>query len=164
MTSITDLLAGAYLYTEGNILSIIGSTKTGSMQGFKHFYQPLSENKSIGESYKEWWHNFAQSSFSTAKRIRWYYGLCIIGDPFIRFKYNTSYSCINTIHITDYTPSYNNIIYYRAKEKIIISANFEQANGKIFIFDAPSVVFTDGFYLPNGNSIRILKDGCNCNH
>jgi len=130
----------------------------------KKFYQPLSHNNSIGQSFKNWWHDYAKSFHNSKKRIHWFYGLCIIGDPFIKFKYNTYYSCNNILNITNYTATDNNIIYYRAKEKIIINTNFEQAIGKHIIFDAPTVIFSEGFSIPNGTTMEILNEGCNCNH
>ena len=158
VNSISSLLAGSYLYVNSNVLSIVGSTKTGSMLGFSEFYQPLSENKSMGVSLKNWWNNYGISAYNKNVVINWFYGLSIIGDPFITFINNTNYDCPDTTNVTYYLSSNDKFIYYRANKELKITANFENATGKHIIFDAPTVKFSDGFYLPNNTSIEILRD------
>lgn len=165
VSNINELLAGAYIYSSGKTLSLVGSTKTGSMLYFDPFYTSLSQNNSIGQSLKDWWLMApfkGESSYSTF--IYWFYGLCIIGDPFVSFKYNTNNTCTNILRVSNYEATSSNIIYYRAKEKIIVDADFKNVKDKHFVFDAPIVIFANGFYLPKGSSMEVLQEGCNCNH
>ena len=162
--SISNLLAGMYIYS-GRGLSVVGSTKTGSMLNFQTFYQALSQNESIGNALKLWWFSSPyKSDILYHYFIHWFYGLCIIGDPFISFKYNTNSTCPDVLNIDRYEDVNSNVAYYKAKDKIIVSANFEQAIEKHIIFDAPIVEFSEGFHLPNGTTMEILQDGCECNH
>lgn len=158
VNSISNLLAGSYLYINSNVLSIVGSTKTGSMLGFSKFYQPLSENKSMGLSLKSWWNDYGISAYDKSTMIHWFYGLSIIGDPFITFIEDTDFDCPDTKEVTIYFISNDKFIYYRANKELIITANFENAIGKHIIFDAPIVKFSNGFYLPSNTSMEILQD------
>ena len=53
------------------------------MLQFYAFYQPLSENKSIGQAYKEWFDYIAP--FDDLEKA-WHYGMTILGDPLIKFN------------------------------------------------------------------------------
>jgi uncharacterized protein (TIGR02145 family) len=80
----THFLGGAYIFNAGKkSLVVIGSTKTGSMLQFYAFYQPLGENKPIGQAFKEWFNYVAP--FDDYEKS-WYYGMTIIGDPLIKFN------------------------------------------------------------------------------
>lgn len=83
-------LGGAYVYGDkSSTLSLIGSTKTGSMLYFNNFNPRLDQGKSIGESLKEWWHQTCGAEHSDWE-VSWFYGLTIVGDPllFIPQKYD----------------------------------------------------------------------------
>ncbi len=67
-------LGGAYIFNQGNGLSVVGSAKTGSMLNFKYFYKPLAQGKSMGASLKKWWIDYV-GSYHTRYEIHWFYGL-----------------------------------------------------------------------------------------
>jgi hypothetical protein len=80
-------LGNAYIFSESEkSLAVIGTTKIGSMLQFYAFYQPLGQNKSIGQAYLEWFDWIAP--FSNYKRS-WHYGMTLLGDPLIRFTSGT---------------------------------------------------------------------------
>ncbi len=80
-------LGGVYVYNHGSsTLFAIGSTKTGSMLGFQHYYIPLGEGKSNGEALKDWWVNYVGASHSFDE-ICWFYGMTIVGDPMVSLFY-----------------------------------------------------------------------------
>jgi len=73
-----NYLAGAYIFHTTYGLITIASSKSGSMLQFNDFTQPLSEQKSIGESFREWFD--AQAPFEQWEK-EWYYGMVVCGDP-----------------------------------------------------------------------------------
>lgn len=86
-----DYIAGAYLFNSNSrVLSLVGSTKTGSMLGFKDFYIPLGQGKTIGYSLKKWWIDYCGNSHDNNK-IHWHYGMVILGDPLISFYYDQKF-------------------------------------------------------------------------
>ena len=56
------------------------------MLQFYAFYQPLGENKSIGQAFKEWFDYIAP--YQDIQKA-WHYGMTIIGDPLIKFNLGT---------------------------------------------------------------------------
>lgn len=82
-------IAGAYLYNSNSrTLALVGSTKTGSMYGFKKFYIPLGQGNSIGYSLKQWWIDQCGNSHDRDD-IEWFYGIVILGDPLVSFHYDS---------------------------------------------------------------------------
>ncbi len=80
-------LGNAYIFSESEkSLAVIGSTKIGSMLEFYAFYQPLGQNKTIGQAYREWFNWIAP--FNSVE-MAWYYGMTLLGDPLIRFNSGT---------------------------------------------------------------------------
>lgn len=78
-----NYLGGAYLLHSGpKALSVIGSTKTGSMLDFDLFYTPLGENKPMGVAFKEWFEAIAPYDMND---LYWHYGMAVVGDPMITF-------------------------------------------------------------------------------
>ncbi|HVQ00478.1 MAG TPA: Ig-like domain-containing protein [Candidatus Thermoplasmatota archaeon] len=73
-----DYLAGSYIFHTTTGLITIASAKSGSMLNFDDFTKPLSEGKSIGESFKEWF--ITQAPYVEWEK-EWYYGLVALGDP-----------------------------------------------------------------------------------
>ena len=107
-SSTHGFLGGGYVYNSSqSALVAVGSTKTGSMLGFEHFYKPLGNHDSIGIALKKWWQDYVGSSHSESE-IYWFYGMSIIGDPMINF-----------FRIPPSTPCQNNgsIIYNTATGK-----------------------------------------------
>ncbi|MFO8061576.1 MAG: hypothetical protein R6U31_01470 [bacterium] len=77
--------AGRAIFTDSISIASIGSAKTGSMLDFDYFYQPLSENKSLGVSYKEWFEYIAEGGIDF-NELCWHGGMVLLGDPFITVK------------------------------------------------------------------------------
>jgi len=76
-----NYLAGSYIFNTNSGLITVASAKSGSMLNFGDFTQPLSEGKSIGEAFYEWFD--AQAPFQKWEQ-EWYYGMVICGDPTLR--------------------------------------------------------------------------------
>jgi len=74
---------GRSIFNQSYGIGAIGSTKTGSMLEFSYFYQPLSEGKTIGEAFKDWFTHIASGGF-THYEIFWHYGMTLLGDPFLK--------------------------------------------------------------------------------
>jgi hypothetical protein len=81
-----NYLAGAYIFHTTYGLITVASSKSGSMLQFNDFTRPLSEQKSIGESFREWFD--AQSPFVQWEK-EWYYGMVVCGDPTLFIIENT---------------------------------------------------------------------------
>ena len=139
---------------------VIGTTKTGGMNSsyISYFYTPLITNN-IGEAFLQWWNHFGNNH--TKSRIYWYYGMTILGDPTIDFRYNVSDHCVNNLSLTTF-PSNNtsNLIMYKAGNKITVSGSFVIPQGVHVIFDAPQVVFEGNFSCPLGASFETRNEGC----
>ncbi len=88
--TVPGCLGTTYAFTGSHSLAVIGSTKTGGMMDCDEFYQPLGLNDTLGESLLQWFQNSLNSG-STASTLflEWYYGMNIIGDPFL----TTIYDC-----------------------------------------------------------------------
>jgi len=97
-------LGGAYIFnTAQKALAAIGSTKTGSMLNFRDFYDPLGDNKTMGQAFKEWFED--QAPYDTGERD-WYYGMTICGDPMITFIDNPV--ATGRYAVAGYSDSYTN--------------------------------------------------------
>jgi hypothetical protein len=73
-----NYLAGAYIFHTTYGLITVASSKSGSMLNFDDFTRPLSEQKTIGESFREWFD--AQAPYLLWEK-EWYYGMVVCGDP-----------------------------------------------------------------------------------
>jgi hypothetical protein len=73
----SNYLAGSSIFNNYGLLAV-GSTKTGSMLHYDEFYDPIGEEKCIGEAFKEWFTQWGESDRC------WFYGMAIIGDPSLR--------------------------------------------------------------------------------
>ena len=77
----SNYLGGAYIFSDSDCaLSVLGSTKTGSMLIFDKFYRPLGTGKCLGQAFKDWFDSLAPYSES---ETYWHYGMCILGDPLV---------------------------------------------------------------------------------
>ncbi len=82
----SNYFGGAHIFnTSTKSLGGIGSTKTGSMLSFWAFYQPLGDEKSHGQAFKEWFEYIAPFSLGDTQ---WHMGMALIGDPFVIPKKN----------------------------------------------------------------------------
>ncbi|UCF08954.1 MAG: IPT/TIG domain-containing protein, partial [Thermoplasmata archaeon] len=76
-----DYLGGSYIYdTSETSLSVIGSTKTGSMLVFSAFYQPFGSGETFGEAFRQWFNTIAPYN---SQEKAWHFGMTITGDPFL---------------------------------------------------------------------------------
>jgi len=80
-------MGGMYIYGSDHGLATIGSTKTGSMLGFPDFYQPFSEDLTIGESLRLWWEANVDTGLDWCWERAWFYGMIIQGDPSLVIQY-----------------------------------------------------------------------------
>jgi len=80
-------MGGMYLYGSDHGLATIGSTKTGSMLGFSDFYQPFSEDLTIGESLRLWWEANVDTGPDWRWERAWFYGMIVQGDPSLLREY-----------------------------------------------------------------------------
>lgn len=71
-----------YTFGTASGLASIGSTKSGSMLEFSHFYSPLGDGASFGEGYQDWWDYIANNGLSPNEQY-WHLGMVIFGDPTI---------------------------------------------------------------------------------
>ncbi|MCX6841303.1 MAG: T9SS type A sorting domain-containing protein, partial [candidate division WOR-3 bacterium] len=71
------------VFNKSHGLCAIGSTKSGGMLEFGEFYQPMADGKTIGQAYLEWFKFIADGGF-TPTELCWYYGMTLLGDPFLR--------------------------------------------------------------------------------
>jgi len=74
-----------------NGVGAIGSTKTGSMWEIDPFYLPLSQGKTMGDAFSDWFKDIAIGGFHETERD-WYYGMTLLGDPFLKPKGHISLS------------------------------------------------------------------------
>ncbi|MFX1404583.1 MAG: PKD domain-containing protein [Promethearchaeota archaeon] len=79
--TISDNIAVTYVFSGSYGLGAIGSSKTGGMMDCQYFYSPLGQNQTLGDGFKNWWINGGATAGSYY--IEWYYGMNIIGDPFL---------------------------------------------------------------------------------
>ena len=76
----SNYIGGSYIYDTGSPgLSVIGSTKTGSMLVFSAFYNALDEEV-FGEAFRRWFNTIAPYNQS---EIAWHYGMTVAGDPML---------------------------------------------------------------------------------
>jgi hypothetical protein len=73
-----NYLAGAYIFNTTYGLISVASAKSGSMLSFNDFTLPLSQGKSLGQSFQEWF--TAQAPYVLWEQ-EWYYGMVLCGDP-----------------------------------------------------------------------------------
>lgn len=88
----------SYIYNNSpHSLTVVGSTKTGSMKRFYSFYYQLGLGKVIGESLLKWWQIFGNNHNTDI--IDFHYGMCILGDPMVSM-YQNNYARID-LHVKD---------------------------------------------------------------
>ena len=77
-----DYMGGWYIFGENSLgLSVIGSTKSGSIYYGDEMYKKLSEGNCLGEAFRSW---FVQQAPYTDDSVAWFYGLTFLGDPTLR--------------------------------------------------------------------------------
>ncbi|MCK4836296.1 MAG: hypothetical protein KAT17_06650, partial [Candidatus Aminicenantes bacterium] len=74
-----NCLGKSYVFNQGRkALTVVGSTKTGSMLEFGYFYQSLGLGNPVGGALKEWFNQIAPYD---PYDLFWHYGMTILGDP-----------------------------------------------------------------------------------
>ena len=158
--NINKYVGGAYLFGEhSDALFVVGSTKTGSMLNFHHFYEPLGIGRCVGKALIDWWKTNCGETHNQYEQW-WYNGLVILGDPMIQLN-NSPYSCVDTINLTlfDHTDE-SNLHYFRAANTINVNGTFSIPIGIHVIFDAPNVNINQNFICPIGATFEIRNFGC----
>lgn len=109
--------------------------------------------------YGQWWNCWGNNHTDTIKY--WTYGMTILGDPTIDFRYKVSDLCLSNLSLTTF-PSNNtsNLVLYKAGNKITVSGNYIIPQGVHVIFDAPQVEFEENFSCPLGASFETRNEGC----
>ena len=155
-----NYMGGVYMFNNGKTIAVVGSTKIGGMYGGSNYFYSQFPSKNIGESYLYWWNTYCGNSH-TSTTVSWHYGMTILGDPTIRLAHKVSDVCVNNLVLTSY-PTYNlsNLVIFRAASTITISGDFFIPQGVHVIFDAPEVIFEQGFTCPVGSSIETRHEGC----
>jgi hypothetical protein len=74
---------GQSIFNQSYGLGEVGSTKTGSMLEFYYFYEPLSQQKTLGEAFKDWF-TYITSNGVTFDELCWHYGMTLLSDPFLK--------------------------------------------------------------------------------
>lgn len=153
-------LGGAYLFNNGKTIAVVGTTKTGGMfsNSSPYFYSHLA-NGNLGNAFRQWWNCWGNNHTDTIKY--WTYGMTILGDPTIDFRYKVSDLCLSNLSLTTF-PSNNtsNLVLYKAGNKITVSGNYIIPQGVHVIFDAPQVEFEENFSCPLGASFETRNEGC----
>lgn len=151
---ITPCLGQGYLLQENSqTLALVGSTKTGSMLGFSDFYTPLGKGKCIGEAFKSWWKNHC--GHSSDKYVKhWFYGMCILGDPLVNFRYSST--CQDELILNKIE---TNNAEYRAQNKIIVQT-YVIPEGKRVSICAPEIEIQGPFICTENAVFSTEELGC----
>jgi hypothetical protein len=84
-----DNLGVTYVFGGDYGLATIGSSKTGSMMDLEHFYQPLGQNETLGESLVDWFSESLDDDGEAGEDfLHWYYGMNIVGDPTLAIEHD----------------------------------------------------------------------------
>lgn len=70
-----NYIGGWYLFSESNVMGVIGSAKVGGMLEYGDFYRPLRDGDNLGQAFLKWFQIHGPS------RPEWFYGMNILGDP-----------------------------------------------------------------------------------
>lgn len=79
----TNFMGGVYVIKTPSGLNAVGSTKTGSMLEFQHFYTPLGQGANLGEAFLAWFQAIAVGGFENWEKS-WFYGMSLFGDPTVK--------------------------------------------------------------------------------
>lgn len=132
-----NYLAGAYIFHTSYGLITIASSKSGSMLNFDDFTQPLSEGKSIGQAFCEWFDT--QAPFLQWEK-EWYYGMVVCGDPTLNLHLKTQMRITkpeNGIYIGDnkVLPFFTPILFGRITIEANATNNEYGINSVAFLID-----------------------------
>jgi parallel beta-helix repeat protein len=142
----SNYLAGAAVFANNGGLVAIGSTKTGGLLYDNYFYNLLSQGKSIGETFKQWFISYGETD------PKWFYGMTIIGDPTLRVghltldvpdEFSTIQSAINAAFPGDAIHVFPGTYY----ENLVVNKSVS-----LFGMDAENTIIDGGL---SGNVINI---------
>jgi len=121
-----NCLGNAYvLDTNSPSLSVVGSTKSGSMLDFRFFYEPFGEGDSFGEAFRKW---FEFEYPYGSESICWFYGMTILGDPTLHLR--TMYVSVDDDY-NDSTPGWQKTCFNTLQDGI----NAVYPQGEVFVYN-----------------------------
>ena len=150
-----NCLATTYLFSSSYSLAVVGTTKTGGMFGGNNFYNPLAQNKTIGQSLHDWFQFI--KIYNSTNYLEWFYGMVILGDPFLTIHYDcTIYApeVISSTHPNQYQWYTNALPEFNWSVPIDVNG----INGYYYILDHNSGTVpttTTGTYTTT-NSTKVL--------
>ena len=145
---------GYLLQPNSQTLALVGSTKTGGMLGFSDFYTPLGQGKCIGEAFKSWWINHCGTTSHSKREKLWFYGMCILGDPLVNFRYSST--CQDELILNKIE---TNNAEYRAQNKIIVQT-YVIPDGKRVSICAPEIEIQGPFICTENAIFSTEEVGC----
>jgi hypothetical protein len=98
----TDCLATTYLFSGSHSVAVVGSAKTGGMLGGTSFYNTIGQNDTIGKALENWFQGI--KTYDTYY-LEWFYGMTILGDPFLTTHYDITALAPTIISTTHPDPS-----------------------------------------------------------
>ena len=158
-TESNGCLGEHYLYsTCSETLSLVGSSKSGGMlDGLNTFYKYLGEGDCMGTAYRIWWKDIVSNISNVGRRQRWYYGMCILGDPLVNFLYDNQ--CNEDVNISSWNQNNSsNIHIYHAQDEIIASCTIPV--NKTLELHANRIRLTNGFHAGTNTNLHISVDPC----
>lgn len=153
-------LGETYLYSPNSeTLVVLGCARSGGMWGHKYFYETLGQGECIGKAYRTWWNEFASTTtlYINQRRYRWFYGMCILGDPMINFLYDNQCNQVTDIPSWNQNNTSDTHIYYAQDE---ITASCTIPNGKELYLHANEVHLTNGFHAGVNSKLHVSVDPC----
>lgn len=151
--SVSGYLGGAYLFS-GKTLAVIGSSKSGSMLGFEHFYKKMALGNNVGESLLHWWKSMLGEEH-TEYEIHWHYGVTLLGDPVTSLKHDAINYCPEKVELSTFpTENNSNMVLFKATKEIKVLPSFNIPSGVNVILSAPNIIFENGFNCNIGASVE----------
>ncbi|MBN1620228.1 hypothetical protein JW890_05860 [candidate division WOR-3 bacterium] len=96
----TNFMGGLYVIKTPFGIGAVGSTKTGSMLEFQHFYTPLGQGANLGEAFLQWFQAIAVGGFENWEKS-WFYGMSLYGDPTVKLSPAGPFLEIASFQVTD---------------------------------------------------------------
>lgn len=84
----SNCMGSVYLLGNNYTLNVVGTSKTGSMLEFSEFYNPLAQQQTFGEAYKDWWAIAINDTQAEYRDLHWFYGNLLLGDCSLRVRYS----------------------------------------------------------------------------
>jgi len=157
-TIAADCLATTYLYSGNGSIAVVGTSKTGGMFGGATFYDPLALDKTIGQAFEDWFQTI--TTVSPADYLEWFYGMVILGDPFLTIDYDCT---VYQPDVTSTTHASSTEWYTNLNPIINMSDPFDVNGVTGYYYDIdqnPSTVPTTGSTFTAASSLTpTLTDG-----